>query len=265
MTAPGAGKVPAEYDFLDISDFARPVARWLVNILLSTSVSPIHITLAFTAVGLAAAVLFALDRWLWLAGGLLLVKSCLDGADGSLARARGTPSRVGRFLDSVCDFVVNLAVFGGIAVGEIQRGSSPAVVLVALAALLCAMLQVSLYNRYYVLYRAQMGGDQTSNVTEDAAGGYPGDNPAWLRRLYIAYRVIYGWQDGLVAKLDQALAPHQPPLTARFLSAASILGLGTQLLVIAVCAFLGAPVLSLWAFLTAFNTFALALLVLRRA
>jgi hypothetical protein len=135
---------------------------------------------------------------------------------------------------------------------------------VALAALISAMLQVSLYNRFYVLYRAQAGGDQTSHVTEDAAGGYPGDNPDWLRWLYAAYRVIYGWQDMLVAYLDETLAPHQPPLSARFLSLASILGLGTQLLVIALSALLGAPILSLLLFLTAFNSYALVLLVLRR-
>jgi phosphatidylglycerophosphate synthase len=265
VSVSGAGKVPPAYDFLDVSDYARPVARWLVSVLLPTAVSPIQVTLAFTVVGLAAALLFALDRGLWTAALLLLVKSALDGADGSLARARGTPSRVGRFLDSVCDFIVNLAVFTGIAAGEIQRGSSPAILLVALAALVSAMLQVSLYNRFYVLYRAQAGGDQTSHVTEDSAGGYPGDNPDWLRWLYSAYRVIYGWQDALVAYLDETLSPHQPPLGARFLSFASILGLGTQLLVIAVCAILGVPILSLLLFLTAFNGYALILLVLRRA
>jgi len=265
VTASGAGKVPPAYDFLDISDYARPVARWLVSVLLDKPVSPVQITLAFTVVGLAAALLFAVDHGLWVAALLLLVKSALDGADGSLARARGAPSRVGRFLDSVCDFIVNLAVFAGIAVGAIQRGNSLALLLVALAALISAMLQVSLFNRFYVLYRAQTGGDQTSHVTEDEAGGYRGDNPAWLRPLYAAYRIIYGWQDVLVGYLDETLAPHQPPLSARFLTAASILGLGTQLLVIAVCAVLGIPILSLLLFLTAFNSYALILLVLRRA
>jgi phosphatidylglycerophosphate synthase len=109
VTIPSAGKVPPAFDFLDVSDYARPVARWLVRVLLPTSVTPIQVTLAFTVVGLLAAWLFAIDRWLVLAGLLLLLKSALDGADGSLARARGTPSRVGRFLDSMCDFIVNLA------------------------------------------------------------------------------------------------------------------------------------------------------------
>jgi phosphatidylglycerophosphate synthase len=265
VTVSGAGKVPPAYDFLDISDYARPAARWLVSRLLNTQVSPIQITLAFTLVGLVAALLFSLDRWLWLAGLLLVVKSALDGADGSLARARGAPSRVGRFLDSVCDFIVNLAVFTGIAIGAIQRGNSPAILLAALAALFCAMLQVSLFNRFYVLYRAQSGGDQTSHVTEDEAGGYPGDNPAWLHPLYVAYRAIYGWQDMLVRYLDESLAPHQPPLRRSFLTAASVLGLGTQLLVIAICAVLGFPILGLLLFLTVFNSYALVLLVLRRA
>src|SRR6185436_5613871 len=151
MTASGPGKVPPAYDFLDISDYARPVARWLVRVLLDKPVAPIQITLAFTAAGLLAALLFAIDRGLWFAAFLLLLKSALDGADGSLARARGAPSRVGRFLDSVCDFVVNLAVFMGIALGAMQRGTPASVLFVAAVALLSAVLQVSLFNRFYVL------------------------------------------------------------------------------------------------------------------
>jgi hypothetical protein len=139
------------------------------------------------------------------------------------------------------------------------------VLLVALVALLSAVLQVSLYNRFYVLYRAQSGGDQTSKVTENAAAGYPGDDPVWLHRLHLAYQVIYGWQDALVGYIDDTLAPHHPIVTANFLTAASVLGLGTQLLVIAITAVFGAPIWSLFLFLTLFNAYAIILLVLRRA
>ena len=45
-----------------------------------------------------------------LAGIGLIVKSFLDALEGSLARARNRPSRVGRFVDSVCDYIVNAAV-----------------------------------------------------------------------------------------------------------------------------------------------------------
>ena len=82
----------------------------------------------------------------------------------ALARARQRPSRVGRFLDSLADFLTNVALYGALgyagwrATG--QWGYWP------LAALACvsAMLQVSLFNHYYVRYRAQTGGDTTSQA-----------------------------------------------------------------------------------------------------
>ncbi|NIR44219.1 MAG: hypothetical protein GWN53_19055, partial [Gammaproteobacteria bacterium] len=65
-------------------------------------------TLIWTPIGLAGAVCYA-------AGGpdlalvgtaALQAKNVLDAVDGSLARLRGRPSRIGRFLDTDMDAVV---------------------------------------------------------------------------------------------------------------------------------------------------------------
>ncbi|MGH2521349.1 MAG: CDP-alcohol phosphatidyltransferase family protein [Anaerolineales bacterium] len=257
-------KVPAGHAFLDLSDYARPLARWLARQLAPTPVTPIHLTLTFTLVGLLAAWLLALDRWLPLAGLLLLIKSWLDAADGSLARVRARPSRVGRFLDSICDFGVNMLVFGGIGIGAWARTGQTGTLLLALVALVCATLQVSAFNYYYVRYRAQTGGDQTSQVDEAAPEGYPWDNPVVLRRLYRLYKLLYRWQDVLMERLDRWLVPGDAPLRPSFMTATTVLGLGTQLLVLAVCAFLGQPVWALWLFVTVFNLYWLLLLIIRR-
>ncbi|MCC6192388.1 MAG: CDP-alcohol phosphatidyltransferase family protein [Anaerolineales bacterium] len=258
-------KVPPGHLFFDVSDYARPAARWLVRALLQTAVTPQHLTLAFTAAGLTAAILLAAGRWLGLAAVLLLVKSGLDGADGALARARRRPSRVGRFLDSVCDFVVNVAVYGGIVVSSLSGGEKASVVVLGAVALVSALLQVSVFNYFYLRYRTQTGGDQTSHVVEDDADGYPWDDPVQLRWLYLAYRAIYGWQDHLVAWLDRRLTRgSSAPLSRGFMTAASVLGLGTQLLVIAACAVAGRPNWALRLFATVFNLYALALLGVRR-
>jgi phosphatidylglycerophosphate synthase len=259
-----ARKVPAARAFLDFSDYAGPAVRWLVARLIDSPIVPVQLTLAFTVSGLGAGALFALGRLPWLAAALLLLTGALDAADGSLARARGRPSRVGRFLDSDCDFIVNLAVFGGIAAGAVIHGGPAANLGLGLAALVSAMLQVSLYNHYYVVYRTQTGGDQTSRANEDQSAAYPWDNPAWLGPLFLAYRLIYGWQDAWVTRLDRLATPDGPLLTPTFMTAVSALGLGTQLLVIAVCAAFGRPLLALWLFVTAFNGYAIILLLLRR-
>ena len=263
MSLPGADKVTPAHHFLDLSDYARPFSRWLVARLLHTPVSPNHLTIAFTVAGLLAAALMAAGAWLPVAGALLVVKSGLDGADGALARARQRPSRVGRFLDSVCDFVVNAAVYGAIGWAAYSQTGLAGYLLLALAALVSGMLQVSLYNHYYVRYRAQTGGDRTSNVNEASPAGYSWDDPAWLARLHRLYVLIYAWQDALVARLDRLAGNAARPLTPRFMTATSLLGLGTQLLVIAICAALGQPIAALRLLVTAFNVYALLLIGLR--
>jgi len=258
-------KVPPAAAFFDISDYARPFARWLVRRLLPTRFAPNHLTLAFTLAGLAAAALFAIDRWLPLAGVLLLIKSGLDAADGALARARARPSRVGRFLDSVADFVVGLAVYGGIAWAAYRATGQPGYFLLAPLSFLSALLQVSLFNHYYVRYRAQTGGDRTSQLEEVHAAGYPWDDPALLRLVFALYRAIYSWQDRLVAAFDRALSGGSTrPLPPAFMTANSVLGLGTQLLIIALFAFINQPEWALWLFATLVNLYAIALTLSRR-
>lgn len=255
-------KVPPERAFLDLSDYARPFARWLVRYLLPTPITPVQVTLAFTGVGLAAALLFAVQRALPLAGGLLLLKSLLDAADGALARARQRPSRVGRFLDSVCDFVVMAAVFLGIAIGN---GAGLQDLVGAAGALLCATLQCSIFSYYYVRYRAESGGDTTSHIDESESAGYAWDDARLLRLLHTLYTLLYAWQDTLIDWLDRRLVPTSRPLRPAFLTATTVLGLGTQLLVIALCAFVGQPAWALGLFLTVFNVYAIGLLFARGA
>ena len=67
-----------------------------------------------------------------------------------------------------------------------------------------------------------------------------------------------------MAWLDGWLAPQSAHLTPAFLTATTVLGLGSQLFVTAGCAALGQPIWALWAFVTIFNGYMLALFVLRR-
>ncbi|MBI3762921.1 MAG: CDP-alcohol phosphatidyltransferase family protein [Chloroflexi bacterium] len=251
---PPIHKLPDRARFFDISDYARPVARLIVSTLLYTRVSPIHLTIAFTVAGLSAAGLFAAGGYAHglLAGLLLLVKSALDAADGSLSRARGRPSRVGRYLDSVCDVLVNLAVFEGLAWAESARTGSGWPFAVAAMALAIATLEGSVFHYYYIVKRLSEG-DTTSLLDEREALPYPWDNPGLTRILQLAYLVIYGWQDRLMAWLDRLVTSPQPPRPPApshpYLTATTALGLGTQLLIIAVYAVLGHPYWALYFFL----------------
>jgi phosphatidylglycerophosphate synthase len=260
-----AGKVPQSQAFFDISDLAGPPGRWLALRLVNSPVTPIHLTLAFTAAGLLAALLLAVGGPGWLAAILLVVKSALDAADGGLARARHHPSRVGRFLDSDCDFVVNVALYAGLAAGLVGRTGQIGYVPLAFLGLVSAMLQVTLFNHYYVRYRQLSGGDTTSQVSESEPVGYAWDNPALLGPLHLAYRLIYGWQDALIARLDELAAPGVTAVGRGFMTAVSAMGLGTQLLLVGLCALIGHPEWSLWLLVTVFNLYAAGLILSRRS
>ena len=221
-------KLPKESRFIDLSDYARPLATRLVKFLLPYSfITAITVTWCFTVVGFIAAGLIWEGKWLFLAALLLPLKSLLDAADGSLARARNQPSQVGRFLDSFCDFFVNLALFLAIAH---HTGQSPGYALLALVA---ASFQGSVYNYYYVVKRHDTGGDITSEVDQrNAPKPSPGDNPLVLKLLHTSYLVLYWWQDRLAYRLDPEAIHHGEKLTAGFLTAISVLGLGFQLLMV---------------------------------
>ncbi len=93
---------------------------WRVSYLLAhTSVTPNHVTLASTALGLVSGWLFASPGY-WprlLASLIFLVSTTLDGVDGELARLTMAESRFGAQLDTLTDNLVHIALFVAIMTG----------------------------------------------------------------------------------------------------------------------------------------------------
>jgi phosphatidylglycerophosphate synthase len=259
-------KVAAGDKFVDLSDYARPVARRLTRALVPTPITPLQVTLAYTVVGFVAAGLFASGGY-WpgvVAGVLLLVKSTLDAVDGSLARARHHRSRVGRFADSVCDYVINAAVFLGLAL----HGGSLTVhgAVLAVVALELATWQGSTFSYYYVYYRRLTGGDTTSELQETEPRSYPWDDPRVVQVLLTMYKIIYGWQDALLGKIDRAITPDgSSPIyrNKRLLTAVTVMGLGFQLLLIAICAWSDRASWALLMFLGPLNVYWAVIMLVR--
>jgi phosphatidylglycerophosphate synthase len=78
-------------------------------------VTPLLVTMASTALGVVAGVVFALGWPFW--GGLTAgVSQVLDGVDGQLARLRGVQTRGGAFWDSVLDRYADGAMVIGLTV-----------------------------------------------------------------------------------------------------------------------------------------------------
>ena len=262
-------KVSPQHAFVDVSDYARPLARLVTRRLVPTRISPNHITLAFTAMGLAAGLLYATGEAAHaaVAGGLLVVKSFLDAIDGSLARARRRPSRVGRFLDSVCDYGINAAVLIGIGAASAARSGSGWPIGIALVALEVMTWHGTTYNYYTVVYRHRTGGDTTSRVDERGVERYPWDNATVLNVLLALYGLIYAWQDRAMAALDRRITPDPNSaiyLDRRLMTLATVTGLGFQLLLFAALSWLGRAEWIPWLVLGPYNVYWIGLMVYRR-
>jgi phosphatidylglycerophosphate synthase len=220
-------KLPAQYKFLDISDYGRPIARLIARSFQYTSITPVHVTCMFIVSGVFAIVSMVYGYYL-LALFLLLLKSILDAADGELARIKETPSYTGRYFDSIADILLNAGIF--YTLYSISTSSFFMVVI----AFTCLQLQGTLYNYYYVILRNKVQGDTTSRVFETKTPtALPGEKQKTVTFLFALYRTLYGTFDAVIYALDRT-AYSGSILPNWFMTCLSFFGLGFQLLLIGV-------------------------------
>lgn len=235
----------------------RPAAGLIVRLLYPTSVTPNQVTLVSTLFGFVAAALY-------LAGGpvttaaaglCITVKDLLDSADGQLARAKAMGSRTGRFLDSIGDFAVNLAVFGAIGVLLTARGGTPAFLLLALAGFLGISLRVSYHVFYQTAFLHLKDAYGTNRLTEEIREeDLRGDQRAlFLQRIF---RGLYGWQDALMVRIDRWSLAGNTLSASRDrdwyadpagLRLSGFLGMGTELFLLTLFSLAGKLEYYLWA------------------
>jgi phosphatidylglycerophosphate synthase len=110
-----------------------PISRVLIKLPLT----PNMVTMLVLGVSIASGVSFARGGyWNTLLGAALSVAaSILDGCDGEVARLKLQSTRFGCWLETVCDYLYYLLVFGGMAVGLTR--SSGTTTFLAWGALLC--------------------------------------------------------------------------------------------------------------------------------
>jgi hypothetical protein len=203
------------------------------------------VTIASTIAGMAAGIFYlkGTPGAVLVAGLLVTLKDVLDSADGQLARAKNMYSRVGRFLDSIGDFVVDLAVFGAIGWMLFSRTGEPSYLVLSFAGLLGISLRVS----YHVFYQTNfLHLERTygnNRITEEV-------RPEDLRSdrltlvLQRTFQAIYGWQDRLMVRVDEWSRRRSPldqrsaavwfadPLALRI---SGFLGFGTELFILMLC------------------------------
>lgn len=251
-------KLPPQEKFFDISDYSRPFAKLLVKVIKDTNISPLTFTTFSLVCGVSASVLIFIDQYRLITSILIILKSFFDAVDGELARAKNRPSYVGRFYDSVTDFVVNFSILFSLYL----RFEEPLLKFIAVVILF--HLQGSIYNYYYVLKRHKAGGDKTSQINERKIEAiYPYDNPFWFKIFHKLYIWIYSWQDDLIHKLDRQ-AENLSHISNSFMTIVSFLGLGTQLMIIAILILLGYEKFIFDFFLFYFSLFGIIVTLLRK-
>lgn len=272
-----AEKIDPAKDFFDVSAIwgkwpALKIIGWIYN----TPITPPQVSIIALFFGIVAAYFLARQEYLFVFIGALLIqaKNIFDTVDGHLARARNTPSRIGRFLDSIVDFITNFAFF--IAIGWHLTKQYPLIEIwiLLIAAFFCSQLQCSYYVFYVVSYIHKINRATESRVEESIQKeDYNAYSEPHLQKLLIilqkTFLLFYGWQDRLMIKIDRwslksfENIPSNWYLNKKLLTMASWLGLGMQLFFISLLAILDQLYLYLWFVVIAGNLYWLFLICYR--
>ncbi len=227
----------------------RPVAGFIVWILYPTSITPNQVTIASTIAGLIAAGLYLRNEasFTAIAGLLVTVKDIFDSADGQLARAKQQYSRIGRFLDSIGDFVVNVAVFGAIGWALFSATGDGWTIVLASLGFLGIMVRVSYHVFYLASFLHLEEKYQVNRITEEITeDDLKGDRlTVTLQRIF---QVIYGWQDRLIARIDAWCRGGRTDreFSIRWFSdviglrLSGLIGIGTELFLLMLCSLFNA-------------------------
>ena len=105
----------------------RHVSIFVSKRIVNWSVSPNTITLLTLVLAVASALTTARATygWMLIGAALLQLNSILDGVDGELARVRFQHSKLGQWLDTVCDDVANTGFYAALTYASFQIPSVP--------------------------------------------------------------------------------------------------------------------------------------------
>jgi CDP-alcohol phosphatidyltransferase len=188
--------------------FFRPVGFVITRWLEPTRISPTHVTLASIMIGVLTGPLFYYDNLhINVAGIIVFVfADLLDSVDGQLARLKGIYSRFGRILDGLGGAFIFTSIHLFLALRLYHHGASPAIFLLALAALLSQTLQNQMAD-YYRLAYVQYG-MRRANSGFDAA--------AELRQQYEEVKQQGGMMQKIFLRLYLNYTARQEALTPNF-------------------------------------------------
>ena len=203
-------KLPLEARFFDVNDFWYFPNRWVVRFLYPLPVTPTQITITSLIAGFVSVGCYVIDSdaGLMLGASFLYLKIFLDNVDGNLARARGEVSRLGRFLDSLTDFMVSFLVYLVLTLRLVSETSNPLYWFLGGLSFLSCLIHCSYFVFYLVQYTS-ISGTYLSNradekITEEDNTVYDrGELSILVYFLQRSHVFLYGWQDKTIEYFDR--------------------------------------------------------------
>lgn len=268
-------KIPPERRYFNISVLWIFYYHHLLRPLYRLRIPHEAVTLASIASGVVSALLFYCGSVLPAAVALHL-KDLLDACGGSLARLTGRGHLIGRYLDSLGDFLVLVLVSVAIAHRAYVEGSS-IYLFWGGTAILSIFIQCSFFNFYQIAYLERFGIQTVTSKRDEYSRDdafLPADS--LLKRIVLsllrfAHIIIYSWQDKFVAAVDNHLykrCNHQSRANwygdKRLMTLQSALCFGTHTFVVIVFALLNHTEYALVFVATMMNLYLLWLLYYRR-
>ena len=202
-------KLPPEARFFDVNDLWYFPNRWVINFLYPLPVTPTQITIVSLLAGLISFGCYTIDSSTGLIWGALFLylKIFLDNVDGNLARVRGEVSRLGRFLDSLTDFIVSFLIYFALTSRLFNETSDSWYWFLGSFAFLSCLLHCSYFVFYLVRYTSTVGtylyNRVDENFSEEDSEAYKkGELSALVYFLQRCYIFLYGWQDKAIEYFD---------------------------------------------------------------
>jgi hypothetical protein len=185
----------------------HPLARRLARLLRPTGISPNLVSVAGMLLVWAAA--WAYTGLAWPIGvvvgfGLHLLWHVVDGADGDLARMRGSASATGELVDGVCDYAGHVALYIALTVMLAAQigGWAWALAIVAGASHIAQTNHAETQRRSYLWWGYGIPWLNQARTTDAVFSGKD-----WVSR-------AFGWMGRDYLKLAAAMSPHSARVDA---------------------------------------------------
>jgi len=121
-----------------VKSINRILAKPFTGFFIRSGLHPNQITLLSGASGVVAVLLFCLGTKAGFISGAAFFELfyILDNCDGEVARAKGLSTKFGSWLDTLVDYCVHVAAFGGIAFGIYRTTRNPLIPIAGIAAMI---------------------------------------------------------------------------------------------------------------------------------